>query len=116
MYAAYHLILKHFEDAETVYSGDGERYSKVERMREGEIKILLTTTILERGVTFKDLDVIVVHTEYFPADTLIQICGRVGRKPQDPMGNVHFIKLYNTHHIQKTVRTIKAFNRGSVVI
>lgn len=116
MYAAYHLILKHFEDAETVYSGDGERYSKVERMREGEIKILLTTTILERGVTFKDLDVIVVHTEYFPADTLIQICGRVGRKPQDPMGNVHFITLYNTHHIQKTVRTIKAFNRGSVVI
>ncbi|SDK98420.1 DEAD/DEAH box helicase family protein [Lacicoccus qingdaonensis] len=116
MYEAYPLILKHFEDAETVYSGDGERYSKVERMREGEIKILLTTTILERGVTFKDLDVIVVHTEYFPSDTLIQICGRAGRKPQDPTGNVHFITLYNTHHIQKTVRTIKAFNRGSAVI
>lgn len=116
MYAAYPLILKYFKDAETVYSGDAERYSKVERMREGEIKILLTTTILERGVTFKDLDVIVVHTEYFPSDTLIQICGRVGRKPQDPAGSVHFITLYNTHHIQKTVRTIKAFNRGSVVI
>lgn len=116
MYAAYPLILKYFEDVETVYSGDGERYSKVGRMREGSIKILLTTTILERGVTFKDLDVIVVHTEYFPSDTLIQICGRVGRKPQDPAGNVHFITLYNTHHIQKTVRTIKAFNKGSAVI
>lgn len=116
MYEAYPLILKYFDDAETVYSGDDARYSKVERMREGGIKILLTTTILERGVTFKDLDVIVVHTEYFPSDTLIQICGRVGRKPQDPAGNVYFITLYNTHHIQKTIRTIKAFNKGSAVI
>lgn len=116
MYDAYPLILKHFGDAETVYSGDEARYSKVERMREGEIKILLSTTILERGVTFENLDVIVVHTEYFPSDTLIQICGRVGRKPQDPTGSVHFITLYNTHHIQKTVRTIKAFNKGSAVV
>lgn len=116
MYAAYPLILKYFDGAETVYSGDEERYSKVESMREGGIKILLTTTILERGVTFKNLDVIVVHTEYFPSATLIQICGRVGRKPQDPTGSVYFITLYNTHHIQKTIRTIKAFNRGSAII
>lgn len=115
MHQVYQLM-DGFCDAEAVYSGDDERYAKVQRMREGDIRILLTTTILERGVTFRDLDVIVVHTEYFPADTLIQICGRVGRKPQDPTGNVHFLTLYNTHHIQAAVRKIKAFNSGRAVL
>lgn len=116
MYQVHDLMAKFFDGAETVYSGDGGRYAKVQRMREGSIQILLTTTILERGVTFKDLDVIVVHTEYFPSDTLIQICGRVGRKPQDPSGKVHLLTLYNTHHIQATIRKIKAFNNGVAVL
>lgn len=116
MYQVHGLMAKFFESTETVYSGDAGRYAKVQHMREGDIQILLTTTILERGVTFKDLDVIVVHTEYFPSDALIQICGRVGRKPQDPSGNVHFLTLYNTHHIQATIRKLKAFNNGVAII
>lgn len=111
-----HGLMGDFDGVEAVYSGDAARYVKVQRMREGDIRILLTTTILERGVTFRDLDVIVVHTEYFPADALIQICGRVGRKPQDPTGNVHFLTLYNTHHIRATIRKIKAFNSGRTVL
>ncbi len=116
MHRVHELMKGHFNGVETVHSGDAGRYAKVQRMREEEIQILLTTTILERGVTFKGLDVIVVHTEYFPSDTLIQICGRVGRKPQDPYGNVHFLTHYNTRHIQATIRKIKAFNAGRAVL
>ncbi|CAM4256640.1 DEAD/DEAH box helicase family protein [Lacicoccus alkaliphilus] len=116
MHQVHGLMTESFDGVETVHSGDAGRYGKVERMREGGIRILLTTTILERGVTFKDLDVIVVHTEYFPSDTLIQICGRVGRKPQDPSGSIHLLTLYNTRHIQAAIRKIKAFNKGRAVL
>lgn len=116
MHQVHEVMKEGFDDVEAVHSGDAGRFGKVQRMREGSVRILLTTTILERGVTFKGLDVIVVHTEYFPSDTLIQICGRVGRKPQDPSGSVHFLTLYNTRHIQAAIRKIKSFNKGRGVL
>lgn len=108
------LVKQHFNNSDDVYSGDADRYLKVEHMRKGETDILLTTTILERGVTFSKLDVIVVHAEYFPSDSLIQICGRVGRKTTDPSGNIYFLADYNTHHLKRTVKIIRDFNQGRV--
>ena len=40
---------------EAVYSEDPLRKEKVQHMREKKIPLLLTTTILERGVTFPNL-------------------------------------------------------------
>lgn len=101
---------------ESVYSGDGERYEKVQMMRDGELDILLTTTILERGVTFLYLDVIVVDAHRFDSASLIQICGRVGRKPTDPTGNIWLLTTFNTAGIRQTITAIKEFNKGRAVL
>lgn len=110
------VIREKFKNTASVYSGDAERYKKVENMRSEEVDILITTTILERGVTFSSLDVIVLHAEEFKSDSLIQICGRVGRKPSDPVGNIYFLASYNTHDIRKTTQLIKKFNSGAKLI
>ena len=104
------ILNQHFENITSVYSGDDARYTKVEAMRESHIKILLTTTILERGVTFPFLDVIVIGADYYDFSSLMQICGRVGRKIEDPHGHIYFFSEFNTLGIKKTIRTIKELN------
>ncbi|AKG73210.1 DEAD/DEAH box helicase family protein [Salinicoccus halodurans] len=112
----YPLVAEKFPDSDSVYSGDEERAAKVEDMRNDRTKVLLTTTILERGVTFKGLDVIVVNAEMFNTDSLVQICGRVGRKTDDPTGNIWLMAGHNTGHIRQTIRIIKNFNAGKTTI
>lgn len=58
---------------------------------------LLTTTILERGITISNVQVAVIGAEspVFTASALIQIAGRVGRNIQFPDGDV----LYFHHGI-----------------
>lgn len=104
------ILSPHFANITSVYSGDDARYTKVESMRESQINILLTTTILERGVTFPYLDVIVIGADYYDFSSLMQICGRVGRKIEDPHGHIYFFGEFNTLGIKKTIRTIKELN------
>lgn len=65
---------------------------KVQKMRKQETLILLTTTILERGVTFPHIDVAVLGAEerIFTESALVQIAGRVGRSVEAPTGDVVF--------------------------
>ncbi|MBC8862555.1 DNA/RNA helicase, partial [Escherichia coli] len=76
----------------TVHSADELRKEKVEWLRKGKIKLLLTTTILERGVTFTDVQVAVFGSEarIFTEAALVQISGRAGRKLSHPTGDVCF--------------------------
>lgn len=67
----------------------------IEKFREKKYDFLITTTVLERGFTIKDLNVIVLGScdSVFNKETLIQICGRVGRHKDSPSGDIIF--LYN---------------------
>ncbi|GAA3733919.1 DEAD/DEAH box helicase family protein [Salinicoccus jeotgali] len=110
------LMLPEFPTIETVYSADPDRDGKVARMRAGETDILFTTTILERGVTFDRLDVIIIHAERFSKESLVQMCGRVGRKWTDPVGNICFMAAYRTSSITAAQKMLKSFNSGRVRI
>ena len=83
---------------EAVYSEDPQRKEKVLAMRQKEIPILLTTTILERGVTFPKLDVAVFGAEdrIFTESALVQIAGRVGRSSDYPSGDITFFHYGKT--------------------
>ncbi len=80
------------EKIEAVYAEDTERKEKVLQLRNGQLKGLLTTTILERGITIKGVQVAVVGAEsaIFTAAALIQISGRVGRHIHFAEGDVVF--------------------------
>ncbi|CAM4342030.1 DEAD/DEAH box helicase family protein [Jeotgalicoccus halotolerans] len=116
MKTAAEILKKKYSRLESVYSGDAGRYEKVQLMRDGELDILLTTTILERGVTFLYLDVIVIDAHRFDSASLIQICGRVGRKPKDPTGNISLITDFNTSGIRGTLAAISQFNKGRTAL
>lgn len=98
---------------ETVYSADPDRIEKVASMRNQTVDFLVTTTILERGVTFPGIDVLVIRAddEIFSAAALVQIAGRVGRNSDRPTGQVLFYCESKTAQIKSCDRQIKLMNQ-----
>lgn len=96
-----------------VYAGDRDRLAKVQAFREGKLQLLITTTILERGVTFKGVWVIIIAAEdqIYSTASLVQIAGRVGRAKEDPSGLVLFCYRKYTKNIRDAVLQIKEMNK-----
>lgn len=96
----------------TVHAGDPERVDKVQQMRKGETLFLVTTTILERGVTFPLIDVLVLGADdaVFSTAALVQIAGRVGRNAKRPTGDVLFYLHKRTNIIKQAQREIQMMN------
>lgn len=97
----------------TVYAADPERHEKVQAMRSRECLFLVTTTILERGVTFPDIDVFVLGADdpVFSTAALVQIAGRAGRRADAPDGLVQFFCQNETAAVRLAQRQIKLVNR-----
>ncbi|MDQ7861633.1 helicase-related protein [Peribacillus frigoritolerans] len=78
-----------------VHSRHPDRKEKVMALRNGLVPGLLTTTILERGVTIERLEVAVIGAEHevFSDSALVQIAGRVGRSFANPSGTVTLFSL-----------------------
>ena len=89
-----------------VYSSDPERLDKVARFKQGDGQFLMTTMILERGVTIPNIDVAVFASEHniYEESALVQISGRVGRNPKWPTGEI----IYFHHGITKAMEDSKA--------
>lgn len=75
-----------------VHAKDDTRKEKVHAFREDKLDVLITTAILERGVTFPGIDVAIIDAghEVFDEAALVQISGRAGRSKHDPTGEVVF--------------------------
>ena len=97
----------------SVSAEDAERIAKIKAMRAGEVDFLLTTTILERGVTFIDIDVLVIGAEdsIFTESSLVQIAGRVGRHQNFPTGLVLFGHFGKTKAINNAIKQVKMMNQ-----
>lgn len=96
----------------TVYAADEHRLTKVQDFREGRLDALLTTTILERGVTFSDIDVLILAANHrnYTAASLVQIAGRAGRAANFTNGRVVFYSEYYTLKIRRAVKMIQHLN------
>lgn len=100
---------------DSVHAEDAKRKEKVIRLRNGELKGLLTTTILERGITIKNVQVAVIGAEQavFTASALIQISGRVGRNVDFPTGDIVFFHHGLTAEMDAAIDEIKRMNKGA---
>ena len=98
---------------ESVHSKDPDRKEKVLQLRNVQRKGLLTTTILERGITIKNVQVAVVGAEnpVFTSSALIQISGRVGRNVQYPNGDIVFFHHGITMEMDRARNKILEMNR-----
>ena len=102
------------EEITFVASTSLERLESVERFRHGKVSILVSTTILERGVTFPKVDVFVFqsHHHNFTSSSLIQIAGRVGRSTERPDGKVFFFHLGKTTAMLEANKNIRNMNKA----
>jgi len=98
---------------ETVHAEDAFRKEKVQKMRKNQLDLLITTTILERGVTFANIDVAVLGAEnqIFTDSALIQIAGRAGRKKEHPTGEVAFFHYGKTTAMVSAKKQIENSNK-----
>ncbi|WP_347103954.1 DEAD/DEAH box helicase [Streptococcus anginosus] len=96
-----------------VASTTENRLEIVEKFRQKEITILVTTTILERGVTFPCVDVFAVEANHrlFSRSALVQIAGRVGRSMDRPTGELIFFHDGTTMAIEKAIKEIQEMNQ-----
>ncbi|MEG3310692.1 DEAD/DEAH box helicase [Streptococcus sp. SS-4456] len=96
-----------------VSSQTENRLEIVEGFRNQDITILISTTILERGVTFPKVDVIVVQANHYlyTSSSLVQIAGRVGRSMERPTGLLQFFHEGSTRSIEKAIAEIKQINK-----
>lgn len=100
----------------SVYAEDPERKEKVLGMRHEKLDFLLTTTILERGVTFKDIDVLVLGAEdkTFTEAALVQIAGRAGRHRDYPKGEVLFFHYGQSKEMKLARKQIHQMNKWAL--
>ena len=86
----------------------------IEDFREKKYQYLVTTAVLERGITVKDLQVIVFHADsaIYDDHALVQIAGRVGRKKDAPEGEVIFIGKTKTEYMEKAISDIITANKA----
>lgn len=98
---------------ESVHAEVPDRKEKVMKMRNKEIPLLLTTTILERGVTFPNIDVAVIGTDdrIFTESALVQIAGRAGRSAEYPTGDVVFFHYGKTEAMISARKQIMLMNK-----
>ena len=97
-----------------VHSKKEDRLKIVNDFKKKKIDILFTTSILERGVTVSNLQVIVIKADsrVFTSYALIQIAGRVGRKKDCPTGEVYFMCKEDNDEIRKSIREIVDANKS----
>ncbi|WP_435167133.1 DEAD/DEAH box helicase [Paenibacillus glycanilyticus] len=94
-------------------SQDPDRADKVSRFRKSGIRVLVTTTILERGVTIPRSDVYILDADgrLFDEASLVQMAGRAGRSGDDPNGFVYFCGRERTGAQAAAVSQIRGMNR-----
>lgn len=113
MQQAIPLFQKLDESILSVHAEDADRKEKVMKLRNEEIPGLLTTTILERGITIKNVQVAVVGAEskIFTSSALIQISGRVGRNVEFPKGDIVFFHHGITAEMDEARNEIRRLNK-----
>ncbi|WP_343857372.1 DEAD/DEAH box helicase, partial [Paenibacillus motobuensis] len=93
-------------------SQDEMRAEKVLDFRAAKTRMLVTTTILERGVTVPKSDVFILDadSDLFDEASLVQMAGRAGRSKDDPAGKVWFASPEWTRSQRGAVRQIRSMN------
>ncbi|WP_314110436.1 helicase-related protein [uncultured Granulicatella sp.] len=96
----------------SVSSQEDQRQERIQQMRDGKLDFLITTTILERGVTFYGIDVAVTEAqeEIFTREVLVQIAGRVGRSVDHPGGEVVYFYEGMSRAMKQAKKEIESLN------
>lgn len=106
-------VIPSSEYVTSVHAEDMDREEKVELFRQKKLTVLITTTILERGVTFPSIDVVILQAchKNFDEAALIQMAGRAGRSKSDPTGEVIFVHEGKTNALINAKQAVIEMNK-----
>jgi competence protein ComFA len=98
-----------------VHAQHPELDARIEKFKMHPRGRLISTTVLERGVTFVGVDVVVLEAQHgvFDAAALTQMAGRVGRSFESPEGKVVFLCSYASRAMIACCRAIAHANRAA---
>jgi len=108
----YKLLRIDYKNGNVVHSKVKDNSAIIDDFKKGHYAYLVTTTVLERGVTIKGLQVIIYGADHAVYDTasLVQISGRVGRKKEESDGEVIFIVTKKNAAIKAAISDIEEKN------
>lgn len=108
----YHFLKIFVKRGSFVHSKCLDRKDKINAFKKREYDYLVTTSVLERGVTIKDVQVIIYKSDDFMYEkgVLVQISGRVGRKIDAPTGEVIFLANKKTKAMKEAINAIEFDN------
>ena len=88
------------------------REQMIDAFRSGLVDILVSTSVLERGVNFSGIGVMVRYADHpiFSASALVQMAGRVGRSAEAPTGTVLFAASRRSPAMGEAVALIRELN------
>ncbi|MDO4499854.1 MAG: helicase-related protein [Erysipelotrichaceae bacterium] len=106
-------VLKHLFSITYVYAESSKRKENIEDFRNKKYQFILATTVLERGITIKDVNVIILcfHKGVFDEGSLVQMLGRVGRNFLNPYGEAYILSCFRDEEINKADELIKRANK-----
>ena len=110
--SVFRYLNRFFKGGNYVSSKRKKRDEIIAGFKAGKYRFLVTTAVLERGVTVANLQVIVFHADdpVYNASALIQIAGRAGRKANAPTGEVVFIGGKESEGMKRAKQEIEFCN------
>ena len=105
-------LLSPFFTVRSITSKTEDKDKVLQLFGDKKLQVLFCTTILERGITFEGIDVLVMECDHrvFTASSLIQIMGRVARGVKDPSGEGVFIARKRCETIEACIEYIRLNN------
>lgn len=112
----YRIVSIFFRRGNYVHSKRNNRKEIINSFRKKIFRYLVTTSVLERGVTVRNLQVIIMQTDHklYEKSILIQIAGRVGRKSDAPTGEVIFLSKNIKEHMLQAINDIRKSNEALI--
>ena len=110
--SVFSVLSPFFPRGNYVSSQRENREKIIQDFKEGKYDYLITTAVLERGITVANLQVVVLHADdpIYNSAALIQIAGRAGRKASAPTGEVYFIGERITKSMEDAINEIRYCN------
>ncbi len=111
-------LCKHICRCRSISSKTKQKDELMEAFNRGDFNLVFATTILERGITIKGVNVAIVSGEHkvYTKASLIQMVGRVGRKFDAPTGLAYIFCKEQTKEIVACQKEIIMMNRKAKIV
>ncbi len=85
----------------------------IKQFKAKALDILITTTLMERGITIENVQVIILDCAHpvFDSASIMQISGRVGRKASAPSGDCWLVTNYLSPAINEALANLLMMNK-----